>query len=135
MAESSLGKMRIAVVDDEKMLLNVFSSLLKHSRYRADFFSNPQKAMTAITDNPSRYDLLISDVRMPGMNGLEFAKRVRFLVPKIPIIFMAWDLSEELKNEVAALGNTLCLEKPFPLEETLKETIPKFLTHQRPQFP
>lgn len=134
MTEPLVRKTRIAVVDDEKMLLNVFSSLLKKSAYRADFFSTPEKAIRAITESPGRYQLVISDVRMPGMSGIEFAKKVRFLLPNIPIIFMAGDLSDEVKSEAEALGKVICLEKPFPLEQTLKETIPKFLTGQLTKF-
>jgi CheY-like chemotaxis protein len=118
---------RIAVIDDEKMLLQVFSSLMAQYRYHADFFTNPFEAINIILSNPQRYNLVITDIRMPAMDGITFAKKVRFVLPKMPIMFMTGDVTEELRQEACALGNVEFLEKPFPLESTLKEVIPKFL--------
>ncbi len=118
---------RIAVVDDEKMLLNVFSSLMKQYNYHADFFSNPQKALEMIIDDPARYKLVITDIRMPQMDGITFAKRIRAIIPKLPIMFMTGEVSDESREQALALGNVAFLEKPFPLEETLKVSIPMFL--------
>lgn len=127
MAANGLQGVKIAVVDDEKMLLSVFFSLMKQFNYHADFFSNPVKAIDAINGNPERYNLVITDIRMPEMDGITFAKKVRFVLPKMPIMFMTGDCTEELRAEAMSLGNVTFLEKPFPLEATLKDVIPKFL--------
>ena len=124
-------KARIAVVDDEKMLLHVFSSLMRQYHYHADFFSNPVKALDAIIGSPGRYNLVISDIRMPQMDGIAFAKRIRMVLPGIPIMFMTGDVTEEVRTQALVLGNVEFLEKPFPLEATLKEAIPKFLGKQK----
>ncbi len=118
---------RIAVVDDERLLLQVFASLMRQYHYHADFFSNPLKAIDAIIGEPARYNLVISDIRMPEMDGLTFAKKIRFVLPKMPIMFMTGDISGGFRDEAMKLGNVAFLEKPFPLETTLKEVIPKFL--------
>ena len=120
-------RIRIAVVDDEKLLLQVFSSLMRQYRYHADFFSNPLKAMDAIVANPARYQLVMVDIRMPQMDGITFAKKIRYVLPNLPVMFMTAFVSEEVREQAAALGNVAFLEKPFPLEVTLKEVIPKFL--------
>lgn len=118
---------RIAVVDDEKLLLQVFSSLMRQYHYQADFFSNPLNAIDAIISDPGRYNLVISDIRMPQMDGITFIKKIRFILPNMPVLFMTGDVSEELRQEAMTMGNVAFLEKPFPLESTLKEVIPKFL--------
>ena len=118
---------RIAVVDDEKLLLQVFASLMKQYHYHADFYSNPLNAIEAILGDPARYNLIISDIRMPQMDGITFAKKVRFVLPNLPIMFMTGEMTDELKAEALKLGNVAFLEKPFPLEQTLQEVIPKFL--------
>jgi len=123
-------RIRIAVVDDERMLLNVFSSLMKQYHYHADFFSNPQKALEVIYNDPLRYSLVLTDIRMPQMDGIVFAKRIRDILPKMPIMFMTGDLSDGLREQALALGNVAFLEKPFPLEETLRDSIPKFLNNR-----
>ena len=127
MADEEVVSVRIAVVDDEKMLLHVFSSLMRQYHFHSDFFSNPIKALDAIIGNPGRYQLVITDIRMPEMDGITFGKRVRFVLPELPIMFMTGELTDELKEAATALGNVAFLEKPFPLEATLKEVIPKFL--------
>jgi CheY-like chemotaxis protein len=125
--EDGMIKIRIAVVDDEKMLLHVFSSLMRQFHYHADFFSSPVKAIEAIIGTPGRYQLVISDVRMPEMDGFTFATKIRETLPEMPIMFMTGDVTDELQAQAKQLGRVELLEKPFPLEATLKEAIPKFL--------
>jgi CheY-like chemotaxis protein len=121
------NSVRIAVIDDEKMLLSVFSSLMRQFGFQADFFSNPVRALDAILSEPGRYQLIISDIRMPEMDGITFAKKVRFVLPKMPIIFMTGEVTDEMRQDALAVGNVEFLEKPFPLEATLRDTIPRLL--------
>ena len=125
------GSVRIAVIDDERMLLNVFSSLMRQYHYQADFFSNPLKAIDAIIGNPTRYNLVITDIRMPEIDGIEFAKKIRYILPQMPIMFMTGEVTDEVRKQALMIGNVEFLEKPFPLEATLREAIPKFLSMQR----
>lgn len=118
---------RIAVIDDERMLLQVFSSMIRQCGYQADFFSNPLKALDAILADPGRYQLILTDIRMPEIDGITFAKKVRFVLPELPIIFMTGDVSPDTREQAMAIGNVTFLEKPFPLEATLKEAIPNLL--------
>ena len=118
---------RIAVIDDDRMLLDVFSSLMKRSGYHTHFFSNADRAYEEITRVKGHYHLVISDIRMPGMNGIEFARKVRAAEPGLPIILMTGDVTDEARSEALSIGRVAFLEKPFPLEATLKEFIPKFL--------
>ncbi len=127
MAEGEKARLRIAVVDDERMLLHVFSSLMRQYHYHSDFFSSPVKALDMIIGNPGRYQLVITDIRMPEMDGISFVKKIRYVLPNLPIMFMTGELTDDLKEACEALGNVAFLEKPFPLEATLKEAIPKFL--------
>ncbi len=130
MPDPESPRVRIAVVDDEKLLLQVFSSLMRQYHYHGDFFSNPLKALDAIVGNPGRYSLVISDIRMPELDGIAFAKKVRLVMPELPIMFMTGDVSDQVRRAALELGNVAFLEKPFPLEATLKEAIPKFLAQQ-----
>jgi CheY-like chemotaxis protein len=123
----------IAVVDDEKMLLHVFSSLMKQFNYRAHFFADAHKAFEAIAAQPEQYNLLILDIRMPGMDGITFAKKIRMLLPKLPVIFMTGHSSDGVKEEALSLGNVVFLEKPFPLEQTLRDTIARLVDSKEEQ--
>lgn len=121
---------KIAVIDDEKVLLQTFSSLMRQFGYDAEFFSDPLKALDTVTKDPARYGLLIVDIKMPGMDGVTFVKKVRAMIPNLPIIFMTGGAPEDKEREAKSLGNILYLEKPFPLSDTLKEAIPKLLARQ-----
>ena len=127
MIDQTTAKVRIAVIDDEKMLLSVFSSMMRHYHYHADFFSNPLKALQTIIGNPSRYHIILLDIRMPQMDGISFAKQVRNILPNLPIIFMTGVSAAEVRDQAMALGHVHFLEKPFPLDETLRDVIPKIL--------
>jgi len=120
-------EIRIAVVDDENLLLTAFSSLMRQYGYKADFFSDPVAALESILGNPGRYHLVIADIKMPQMDGVTFVKKLRFVLPNLPIIFMTGYGNEDLRQQSMALGKIVYLEKPFPLEATLKEAIPKLL--------
>ena len=130
MADQGSANIRIAVIDDERLLLQVFSSLMRQHHYHADFFSDPLKALDAIVGNPGRYQLVISDIRMPELDGIVFAKKIRLVLPELPIMFMTGDMSEQVRQAALSLGNVTFLEKPFPLEATLRQAIPKFLGQQ-----
>ncbi len=127
MAKKDSAKTRIAVIDDEEILLQTFSSLMRQFGYAADFFPDPLKALDTIITNPGRYNLIIADIKMPGMDGITFVRRIRGVFPQVPIIFMTGGVPEEIRQEALGLGNVMYLEKPFPLEATLKDAIPKLL--------
>ena len=64
---------------------------------------------------------------MPQMDGISFAKQIRGMFPNLPIIFMTGGSTEDVREQALALGHVHFLEKPFPLDETLRDVIPKIL--------
>ena len=123
-----ISPIRIAVVDDDKALLTVFSAIMKRYGYHADFFNGPVRALYEISTRKGFYQLVITDLRMPEMDGVEFARQLREAEPKMPVIFMTGEITEEAKEAAAKMGRAVFLEKPFALEQTLSEFIPKFLS-------
>lgn len=76
----------VVVVDDDKMLLDVLGKALKViAEYRVEMFENPLKALEFFENNPET-DLLITDYRMPSLNGEQLARNVKAINSKIPII-------------------------------------------------
>jgi CheY-like chemotaxis protein len=131
MPDPSASKIRIAVIDDEQMILNVFSSLMHQFNYQADFYSDSVKGLDEVIQNPGRYQLVICDINMPILDGITVGEKIRLVLPALPIMFMTGaNISEEQKKKALSLGNVTFLNKPFPLVETLKETIPKVLRQQ-----
>jgi two-component system, OmpR family, response regulator ArlR len=74
----------ILVVDDNEMLCRLACDLLQMEGYRAVPATNAAQALEAFRGET--FDLLVTDLRMPGMNGLELARTIRTQSPQFPII-------------------------------------------------
>lgn len=79
---------KVIVVDDEPDIVAAIELVLKNHGYRADGFTNPERAVEEIRSNSRAYALVISDIRMPGMNGFDLARNVRAINPGVPLVFM-----------------------------------------------
>ncbi|MGH7197855.1 MAG: response regulator [Candidatus Omnitrophota bacterium] len=120
--------LRIAVMDDDPLILRAFSSLMRQAGYHSDFFSNAHDAYKAVTEHAGRYDLLVVDITMPdGDDGVVFAKKVRRVFPDLPIMFMTGGAEEAKRKEAQAVVRSAFLDKPFPLVEILQKNIEKFI--------
>jgi DNA-binding NtrC family response regulator len=84
-------KKPIAIVDDEAELLNLYSEALQMSGYEVSNFSDPLLAYEHIRDNPDKYSLIITDYRMPLMDGLFFATKLAEINKKLNMIIMMSD--------------------------------------------
>ncbi|MDQ4073151.1 MAG: response regulator, partial [Thermoproteota archaeon] len=85
----------ILVVDDEIYLATLFREFLAKAGYNAVVFTNPLLALEHFKNNPNRYSIIITDLRMPGMSGLELAKKIRELNTPIKIfVVTAFDVSD-----------------------------------------
>jgi DNA-binding NtrC family response regulator len=78
----------IVVIDDDPDILRVFESALIHAGYAAKGFSTPDKALEFIRANHESCPVVVSDVRMPGMNGFVLAREVRRIAPDTKIVLM-----------------------------------------------
>jgi len=120
--------LRIAVVDDDPMILRTFSSLMRQASFHSDFFASSREAYKAVTEHAGRYDLLVVDIDLPGGDdGVVFSKKIRAVFPDLPIMFMTGSAGEAQRKEAQAMGRTTFLDKPFPLVEVLQKNIEKFI--------
>lgn len=79
----------ILLVDDELDIVNLFTELLKNRKYGVFGFTNPLKALEDYKENYDQYGMVISDIRMPKMNGLDLVKNVKKIDPNVSIILMS----------------------------------------------
>ena len=77
---------KILVVEDDKELNRTVCSFLDHSGYEAIGCLNANEAYDALS--ATMFDLIVSDIMMPGVDGFEFAQNIRELNDDIPILFM-----------------------------------------------
>lgn len=106
---------QILVVEDDKELNKTVCSFLNHSGYEATGCLNAQDAYDAMYDK--MYDLIISDIMMPGIDGFEFAKTVRTLNETIPILFMTARDDFASKQKGYRIGIDDYMVKPIDLDE------------------
>lgn len=107
----------ILVVEDDKNLNHVVCSYLKSSGFEASGCLNAEEAYEEMYRR--RYELIISDIMMPGTDGFEFAKSVRSVNETIPILFMSARDDLPSKQRGFQLGIDDYMVKPIELDELL----------------
>ena len=106
---------KILVVEDDKELNKTVCSFLGHSGYEAVGCLNANDAYDAMYDNV--FDLIVSDIMMPGVDGFEFARNVRELNENIPILFMTARDDIASKQRGFRIGVDDYMVKPIDLDE------------------
>jgi DNA-binding NtrC family response regulator len=115
----SSNQMMIQVVDDDFDIVNIIKLYLQKVGLNVFGFTDPNLALEHFRINYKDYILIVSDIRMPGMNGFEFVRKVREISPTIKILLMsAFEInSTELS---VGLGETKIegfIQKPISLRE------------------
>ena len=106
---------RILVVEDDKDLNRTVCTFLNSSGYRATGCLNASDAYDAMYE--TMFDLIVSDIMMPGIDGFEFAKTVRSLNENIPILFMTARDDFASKQRGYRIGVDDYMVKPIDLDE------------------
>ncbi|MGZ0656311.1 response regulator [Coraliomargarita sp. W4R53] len=109
---------RILVLDDEENYAEMLQDLLRENNYRVDMATRPERAITQLEEIP--YDLVISDYKMPVMDGADFLKKARELYPNLPFILVSGLMNTPELVKVANMSVTLVMEKPLDTETFLQ---------------
>ncbi len=111
---------KILIVDDDEMILIALKELLKREQYEVHTSSNGFDALERIKNE--RFDLLVLDVIMPRMDGIELCRRIREQehLNYIPIIFLTAKSQEEDRAIGLGAGADFFLSKPITPEKLLK---------------
>ncbi len=108
---------RIVLVDDEVSVLEGNRRLLERIGYRVQSFTDPHAAVKEVQDNPSAVDLLITDLTMPRLSGIEVARSVRAVRADLPIILATGFDEGWTIEKIQQMGIGELLAKPFTLAE------------------
>ncbi len=93
------GKGRILLLDDEPAIISFMSQFVGRLGYSHIEFTDPARALETFEKESDSVDLIITDLTMPGMSGLDFARAAKTLRPDIPII-ISTGFSEDLTDEI-----------------------------------
>ena len=115
---------KILVVDDEKHIRDSCINLLQRKRFDAEGAASGIEALEMIGKN--EYDLVLLDIRMPGMDGIEALRRAKEIVPDILVLVLTGHGTIDNANEALELGAAGFIRKPIAIED-LAESIDKAL--------
>jgi len=123
------GHERVLVIDDESVIIDVLRYMLETLGYRVTALTSSPDALKAFQSHPHEFDLVITDMTMPHMTGIELADRLMKIRSDIPII-MCTGYSESIDEKKAeTLGISKYLTKPVGMEtlaETVREVLNRF---------
>jgi DNA-binding NtrC family response regulator len=79
---------KLLVVDDDPDIVQVLKRGLEQNRFLVDAFTNPEEALQSFKSDAESYCLVVSDIRMPVLSGIQLAKRVKETNPDVKVILM-----------------------------------------------
>ena len=115
------------MLDDEFDIMNIFTLALG---FHVIGFTEPLRALDHFQKNSEQYGLVISDIRMPVMDGYEFIKKVKKIKPNVKVFFMSALLSDDIQFKTALwlVKVDEYIEKPISLNDFMKLVKKYFLT-------
>jgi signal transduction histidine kinase/ActR/RegA family two-component response regulator len=118
----------VLVVDNEPALVGVAEEMLATLGYEPVGFDDPVRALAALRADPSRFDAMLSDERMPELSGTMLATTARALHPGLPVVIMTAYRDSGLPARADSAGVAAVLEKPLQSRE-LANTMHQLLGH------
>ena|SRR6185437_2353522 len=107
----------IVGVDDDIHIRESLESLIESAGFASLVFSSAEEFLRS--GKLSRASCLITDIRMPGMDGIELQLRVRSARPELPLIFISGHFDEDIRRKALACGAVALLDKPFDPDDLL----------------
>ncbi|MBU0507336.1 sigma-54 dependent transcriptional regulator [bacterium] len=122
-----MAKEKILIVDDERSMGEFLTLLLSKDGYRARATQSGQEALRVLEEEPQQ--VMITDLRMPEMNGLELVSAARKRYPELGVVVMTAFASLESAVEALRLGAADYITKPFQVDE-IRAVVAKVLDNQ-----
>lgn len=114
---------KILLIDDEELIIKTLTKLLEKNDYEVFVVKRGEDALIAAEEDD--FDLIISDIRMPGMTGVESIKSIQKIclakgAKSPPIIFITGFADKTTEKEARSLNPTAFIYKPFDIQELVK---------------
>ena len=110
-------KAHILVIDDEKGLCNMLDTILGDLGYQVTTYTDPVSAIKVF--EPHQYSMVITDIKMPGMSGIEVLQKIKQRDADVPVLVITGYATVELSIQALRSGAFDILTKPFEPEELL----------------
>jgi DNA-binding NtrC family response regulator len=126
--ESSLDKKSVLIVDDEKNIRLTLSQALEALELQIDTAINGEEALAKLEGR--HFELILLDLKMPGMDGMEVLRRIRRMHPDIKVVIITAHGTIESATEAMKLGAVDFIQKPFAPRE-IRELVTKVLDRDK----
>ena len=111
--------MKVLLVDDEEEFVKALAERLKMRDLRSDTVLDGEEALSFVEDQEP--DVMVLDLKMPGIDGMEVLRQVRKAYPKIQVIILTGHGTEKHEEEAKRLGAFDYLEQPVNLDVLVKK--------------
>jgi DNA-binding NtrC family response regulator len=124
--KNSNSKKSVLVVDDEPDIVNLINESLQKNGQKVSVFTDPVMALEDFKVNCKTCSLILSDIRMPGINGYELVKKAKEIDRQVKVVLMsAFEINErEFHNLLPDIKVDAFLQKPFHIQQ-LNEVVEK----------
>ncbi len=109
--------MKILVADDEELIRWSLRRAFEAAGYTVDIAANGKEAIQRVEEH--NYDIVVTDLRMPELDGMEMLIKMREMGISLPVIVISAYLSKKVIEETLHKGAFRCLDKPFQMEDVL----------------
>jgi CheY-like chemotaxis protein len=112
-----MKKMKVLVVDDDQWMVKTISDILKIKGYQPLAAHTGEEAIEKVKS--STPDCVLMDIKMSGIDGVESLKRLKRIVPGLPVVLMSAHSTEEQVEEAKRLGAQAVFNKPIDIQTLL----------------
>ena len=112
-----MANARILYLDDEEPLVFIMKRMLERLGHEVAGFTSADAALVEFTAAPDRFHLVLTDMSMPGMNGIDFAASVLKLRPGTLVVIASGYMDPKDMERAKAVGVRECVRKPNTLDE------------------
>jgi PAS domain S-box-containing protein len=110
------GTERLILIDDEEIIVHLAAEVLKDLGYTVASFSDSKLAWDTFAARPDDYDLVITDMSMPHLSGLQLTEKIRKIRPATPVILCSGYGETVMKDKALAMGVSRYLQKPLDMD-------------------
>jgi CheY-like chemotaxis protein len=109
----------VLLIDNDQDILFTFKSMLEAEGYHVESFADPTEALTRFVQvDPSYYKLVLTDIRMPNLNGFQLYQKLREINSDIKVLFMtAFDVPANLQDTMPTIKDSDIIKKPIEEEQ------------------
>ncbi|WP_019960966.1 cell cycle two-component system response regulator CpdR [Woodsholea maritima] len=112
---------RILLAEDDDSMRDFLAKALKRAGHEVDVVADGEEGMDQLGEDAGLYDLLLTDIVMPGIDGIELARRAAEIDPRLKIMFITGFAAVALNSGNSAPKDAKVLSKPFHLRDLVDE--------------